>query len=205
MLTLSKSPFPSLPITISSPRSNTVAQPDITHQQERQIPALWGSCFVPRITNWIVWGSVIYMNTKMQSYSLLLYEVSTFILKNNKCCVVKWKCFGKTKMNSDCWASTEILHHRKDSWPPSLLPKSISFVFKLFCTKDTERFLLCRPDQFHLNMPELQDRTSCSMNTWIHFFVRLSQVPASGPYYALCQHYFIQNNICFEPARLALV
>lgn len=79
--TLSKSPFPSLPITVSSLRCNTVAQPDITHQQERQIPALWDSCFVPRITNWIVWGSVIYLNTKMQSYSLLLYEVSTLIFK----------------------------------------------------------------------------------------------------------------------------
>lgn len=50
----------------------TVAQPDITHQQERQIPALRDSCFMPGITNWIVWGSVIYLNAKMQSYSLFI-------------------------------------------------------------------------------------------------------------------------------------
>lgn len=106
MLTLSKSPFPSLPITVGSLRCNTVTQPGITHQQERQIPALWDSCFMPRITNWIVWGSIIYLNTKMQSYSLLFYEVSTFILKYTNCCVVKRTCFEKTKMNSDCWAST---------------------------------------------------------------------------------------------------
>lgn len=99
MLTLSKSPFPSLPITVSSLRCNTVAQPDITHQQERQIPALRDSCFMPRITNWIVWGSIIYLNTKMQSYSHLFYEVSNSILIYAKCCVRK--CFGKHK--NDQW------------------------------------------------------------------------------------------------------
>lgn len=61
---------------------------------------------MPRITNWIVWGSIIYLNTKMYSYSLLFYEVSTLILKYIERFVVKRKCFGKTKMNSDCWAFT---------------------------------------------------------------------------------------------------
>lgn len=102
MLTLSKSPFPSLPITVSSLRCNTVAQLDITHQQERQIPALRDSCFMPGITNWIVWGSIIYLNTKMQSYSPLFYEVSNSILKYTKRCVWKMEVLCKNKkMNSD--------------------------------------------------------------------------------------------------------
>lgn len=107
MLTLSKSPYPSLPITVSSLRCNTVTQPGITHQQERQIPALWDSCFMPRVTNWIVWGSIIYLNTKIQSYSLLFYEVSTLLLKYTKRRVVKRKKKGsaseQTEMSSDCW------------------------------------------------------------------------------------------------------
>lgn len=37
----------------------------LRHQQERQIPALWDSCFMIRITNWIVWGRIMYRNTKM--------------------------------------------------------------------------------------------------------------------------------------------
>lgn len=119
MLTLSKSPFPSLPITASSLRCNTVTQPSIAHQQERRIPALWDSCFMLRITNWIVWGSIMYLNTKMQSYSLLFYEVSTLISKYAKCCVVQWKSRNEWWLLSICKTpclgdSSVTGRHRKD-------------------------------------------------------------------------------------------
>lgn len=46
-----------------------------SHQQERQIPSQWDSCFMPRITNWIVWGSLIYLNTKVL-FTLILWSLN---------------------------------------------------------------------------------------------------------------------------------
>lgn len=146
MLTLSKSPFPSLPITVSSLRCNSVAQPDITHQQERQIPALRDSCFMLGITNWIVWGSTIYQSTKMQSCSLLWS--STLILKYIKCRVINGSALEKQK-----WKVTPE-HPPGTAQKGRLIlqvvksPTKIPTAFHLRRTEDTEPVLHTRPRLF---------------------------------------------------------
>lgn len=142
MLTLSKSPFPSLPITVSSLRCNSVAQPDITHQQERQIPALRDSCFMLGIANWIVWGSTIYQNTKMQSCSLLWSLNPHFKIYQVLC--RKWKCFRKTKMKSDYWAPTRHRARWFLIFTHSQRPKMIPTAFHLRCTEDYKPVLHTR-------------------------------------------------------------